>query len=51
MDDEDVSVDGDEEDREGGEEDGTGLGDTDQLAQDLLGQQVLDTAIKEYQTF
>ena len=36
MDDEDVSVHGDEEDREGGEEDAGGLGGPHQLAQHLL---------------
>ena len=33
---EEVSVHGDQEDREGGEEDAGGLGGADQLAQDLL---------------
>ena len=37
VDDEEVAVDGDEQDREGGEEDAGGLDRPDQLAQDLLG--------------
>ena len=36
MDDEEVAVDGDEEDGEGGEEDAGGLNDTSQLAKDFL---------------
>ena len=36
MDDEEVAVDGDEQDREGGEEDARGLDDPRQLAQDFL---------------
>ena len=36
MDDKEVAVDGDEQDREGGEEDARGLDDPRQLAQDFL---------------
>ena len=36
VDDEEVAVDGDEQDREGGEEDAGGLDDPRQLAQDFL---------------
>ena len=36
VDDEEVAVDGDEQDREGGEEDARGLDDPRQLAQDFL---------------
>ena len=36
MDDKEISVDGNQEDREGGQEDTGGLGDPHQLAQNLL---------------